>query len=182
MSHLDDEGSEGLGSRFLCHLRSQINHQELKHGEPLPLLLTVKMAAQLLGVAPGTIRNLMAAGKLTKVKLTDSIKGQVYVNSAEVQALATTPAPAPAEGPAPAPVEPDPTVQAAAVLRAKLAAANAERKMLGLEPVTFDDIIGGSSTIRKFVKRAPRQFAPRSPHHGNDPFPSLGPQTKLGPG
>ena len=121
-----------------------MNHQELKHGEPLPLLLTVKMAAQLLGVAPGTIRNLMAAGKLTKVKLTDSIKGQVYVNSAEVQALATTPAPAPAEGPAPAPVEPDPTVQAAAVLRAKLAAANAERKMLGLEPVTFDDIIGGS--------------------------------------
>ena len=69
-----------------------MNHQELKYGEPLPLLLTVKMAAQLLGVAPGTIRNLMAAGKLTKVKLTDTVKGQVYANSAEVEALARTPA------------------------------------------------------------------------------------------
>ena len=32
------------------------------------------------------------AGKLTKVKLTDTVKGQVYANSAEVEALARTPA------------------------------------------------------------------------------------------
>ena len=86
-----------------------------------PLLLTVKQAAAKLGVAPGTIRSLMEAGRLTKIKLTNTVKGQVYVRAVELEALAATPALEHA------------FVEAA---RKRLAEINAERVTLGLKPVT----------------------------------------------
>jgi excisionase family DNA binding protein len=87
------------------------------------LLLTVKAGAQLLGVSPSTIRSMMASGKLTKIRLGDSYKAQVYVQRSEVTALASKPC---AES------------AAMEVIRKRQQEITAERAALGLPPENFD--------------------------------------------
>ena len=88
-----------------------------------PLLLTVKQAAAKLGVAPGTIRTLMDVGKLSKIKLTNTIKGQVYVRAVELEALAAIPTP---------------DHKTMMAIRERQAEINRERIALGLPPEKFD--------------------------------------------
>ena len=69
-----------------------MNHSKEVTGRPL--LLAVKAAAAHLGVSASMIRTLQERGTLPKIKLTHSVKGQVYTTLAAVEALAM-PAPAP---------------------------------------------------------------------------------------
>lgn len=58
-----------------------------------PLLLTVKAAAAKLGVSASMIRTLMERRTLPKIKLTNSVKGQVYTTTAAIEALAAASSP-----------------------------------------------------------------------------------------
>ena len=56
-----------------------------------PLLLTVKAAAAHLGVSASMVRTLLDRGQLTKIKLTESVKGQCYVRLAETVFVSIAP-------------------------------------------------------------------------------------------
>lgn len=82
-----------------------------------PLLLTVKAAAAHLGVSASMVRTLLDRGQLTKIKLTESVKGQCYVRLAEIEALASG---------AVAAAEPEPLRNFRAAFSAKLSGEGGE--------------------------------------------------------